>query len=59
MCITEFNQEVYERGVRQEARIEDIENMLKRGKTPEEISDFCGYPLEQVQTVADSMMQCV
>jgi hypothetical protein len=33
MCITEFDKKVYEKGIRQEARNEDIENMLKRGKT--------------------------
>ena len=28
-----------------------IEEMLRRGKRPEEIVDFCGYPIELVRTV--------
>ena len=30
---------------------EMIEEMLRRGKRPEEIVDFCGYPIELVRTV--------
>ena len=30
---------------------EKISEMLSRGKTPEEIADFCGYPLEQILDV--------
>ena len=32
-----------------------ITEMLKKGKTPEAISDFCGYPLEQVLAVKKSL----
>ena len=28
-----------------------IGNMLKKGRTPEEISDFCGIPLDEVKKV--------
>ena len=30
---------------------EKIEAMLRRGKTPEEIADFCGYPMELIRKV--------
>ncbi len=36
---------------RKEAREEGIEDMLRRGKTPEEIADFCGYPMELIRKV--------
>lgn len=38
---------------------EKIEDMLRRGKTVEEIVDFCGYPYEQVKQVEKSLMQTV
>ena len=34
---------------------EKITDMLRRGKTVEEIVDFCGYPDEQVRRIADSV----
>jgi hypothetical protein len=34
---------------------EKISGMLRRGKTPEEIADFCDYPLEQVLEVKERM----
>ncbi len=34
---------------------EKISDMLNRGKTPEEIADFCGYPLEQVLEVKEKL----
>ena len=34
---------------------ERILDMLRRGKTVEEIVDFCGYPYEQVKNVEDSL----
>ncbi len=37
-------------------REEDICKMLKNGKTPEQISDFCGYDLNYVRTVANKFM---
>ena len=30
---------------------EKIAEMLQRGKSPQEIADFCGYTLEQIQEV--------
>ena len=36
-----------------------IAEMLSRGKTPQEIADFCGYPLELVLAVQKSMKEAV
>ena len=35
---------------------EKITYMLRRGKTVEEIVDFCGYPYEQVKEIEDSLL---
>ena len=35
---------------------EKIEEMLQRGKKPEEISDFCGYPIKLIKEVEKSML---
>jgi hypothetical protein len=34
-----------------------VKNMLKKGKTPEEIADLCGYDLDFVNQVAGSLTQ--
>ena len=34
---------------------EKIEEMLRKGKTPEDIVDFCGYPLQLVLEVERNM----
>ncbi len=34
---------------------EKITDMLRRGKTVEEIVEFCNYPNEQVRRIADSV----
>ena len=34
---------------------EKITEMLNRGKTPEQIADFCGYPIDQVMKVFSSL----
>ncbi len=39
---------------RVEGRAEDIRTMLKKGRTPEEIADFCGYDLDEIRTVQES-----
>ena len=41
---------------REEEASERISNMLRRGKTVDEIVDFCGYPKEQVEEVEKAMM---
>lgn len=40
---------------RAEGRVEDIRNMLLKGKTAEQIADFCGYDLNEVKKVEAEM----
>jgi predicted transposase/invertase (TIGR01784 family) len=40
-------------------RTETIKNMISKGKTPEEISDWCGYDLDFVKEVAEGKLQTV
>ncbi len=35
---------------------EKITDMLRRGKTVEEIVDFCGYPYDQVKEIEESLL---
>ena len=63
MCLTEYNeaetmQLFKEEGRaegREEGRAEMIKDMLKRGKTVEEIADFCDYPYEKVREISDRL----
>jgi predicted transposase YdaD len=34
-----------------QGRAEAIERMLQRGRTPEEIAEFCGYDIEMVKDI--------
>ncbi len=43
----------------EEGRNEQIKSMLSRGKTVEQIVEFCGYTYEQVKTVEEGMFQTV
>ena len=67
MCLTEYNEaetmqlfkeegraEGRKEG-REEGRAEMIKDMLKRGKTVEEIVDFCDYPYEKVREISDRL----
>jgi hypothetical protein len=38
-------------------RCETVKRMLRKGKTPEEISDFCDYDLSYVREIEESMLQ--
>lgn len=40
-------------------REDDIVGMLRRGKTVEEIVDFCGYPYDQVKKVENDLLTTV
>ena len=42
---------------RAEGKASMIEAMLRNGKKPEEISDFCGLQLEEIQEIQDRMLQ--
>lgn len=39
-----------------ESRKNDIERMLRSGKSPEQIAEFCGYDLKEVQEVQEQML---
>ena len=41
---------------REERDQEKIREMLDDGKLPEEIAEFCHYPIEQVNSVQNSML---
>ncbi len=36
--------------------VQRIEDMLRRGKTLDEIVDFCGYPYDQVKKVEENLL---
>ena len=40
---------------RAEERMETIERLLKKGKTPEEIHEFMDYPMNEIRKVAKSL----
>jgi hypothetical protein len=40
-------------------RTKTVKNMISKGKTPEEIADLCGYDLNFVNQVAESLTQSV
>ena len=44
-----------EEGIEKEQKSQ-IEKLLKKGKTPEEIVDFCDYPAELVKAVQESLL---
>lgn len=39
-----------------EEKMELITRLLQKGKTVEEISDFCGYDLEEVRRIEESIL---
>jgi hypothetical protein len=43
---------------RTEERSDTIKNMIQKGKTPAEIADWCGYDLDFVNKVAESLANC-
>ena len=59
VLLGEAREEGREEGIKEGGDIRDnerISNMLRRGKTVDEIVDFCGYPKEQVEKVEKSML---
>ena len=72
MCLTEYNQKVFINGIHEEGRAEGlveglakgvakerakvIERMLLAGKTSEEIANFFGYDLAEVEKVEKSLL---
>ena len=59
MWLTEYNEEDVYRHFKEEGREErdkeKIQGMLLKGKLPQEISDFCDYPIALVKEVQESM----
>ena len=64
MCITEFDEKTFIEGIKEEGREEGMEKereslvlkMLKNGKKPKSISDFCDIPLDYVEEVQKRMI---
>ena len=60
MCLTEYDEaetmQMFKEEGREERDTQKIEEMLSRGKTVEEIVDFCGYPYEQVKSVEEDLL---
>ena len=50
------NKEIGRKEGRMEERREKIAEMLRDGRTPQEIADFCKYPIDLVVKVQDSML---
>ena len=49
-------------GIRQGKSLRDsekISEMLKRGKTPEAIEEFCGYPMDQIVGILEELKEGV
>ena len=44
---------------RAEEKREQITAMLKKGKTPEQIAEFCGYPMELISEIETSLKAAV
>lgn len=56
--VEEGIKEGIKQGIKQGISLRDtqkIEEMLRRGKTVQEIADFCNYPYEQVKAVEESL----
>ena len=73
VCITEFDEKTFVDGIKEEGREEGIKEgreegirirdrekisqMLQKGKSPEEIAEFCDYPMELVMEVQNSLFK--
>lgn len=68
MCLTEYNEKVFIDGIHEEGlaeglakgvakeRAEAITKMLRSGKSANQIADFCGYDLAEVEEVEKSLL---
>ena len=63
MSITEYDEaktiELFQKEARDHRDREKITDMLRRGKTVEEIVDFCSYPYDQVKEIEESLLATV
>ena len=57
MSLFEFDAEEHEKAIKQiayeDGRTELILSMFNSGKTPEQISDFCGLDLKEVEKIIE------
>ena len=57
MSLFEFDAEEHEKAIKQiayeDGRAEFILSMFNSGKTPEQISDFCGLDLKEVEKIIE------
>ena len=68
MCLTEFDEKTFVNGIKEEGREEGrkegrmerdkekIAELLRNGKTPQQIADFCSYPMDLIQKVQEEML---
>ncbi len=60
MLLSGFNEEIYEKGLREEGielgKRNMIADMLRNGKDPQSIADFCGISLQLVMDVKNSIV---
>ena len=64
MCITEYNEaetmQMFKEEGRQEGRQEGrkdmILSMLRKGKTPQDIADFCDADLSEIESIQEEML---
>ncbi len=60
MCLTEFDEKTFVNSIKEEGREErdreKIAEILRKGKTPEEIEDFCGYPMKLIEEVQKELL---
>ena len=55
MVLTEFDEKTFVDGIKQESINEHIANMLNKGRTPEQIAEFCGFPMKLVLDVQKNL----
>ena len=67
MVLTEFDEKTFVEGIKQEGREEGLKEgreeeqrelitkMLNKGKTPEQIADFCDYPMKLILEVQSNL----
>ena len=55
VCITEFDEKTFVEGIKEEAIEDMVLKMLKNGKSPKSISNFCDIPLDYVTAIKKKM----
>ena len=60
MCITEYNEaetmQMFKEEGRWEGRKDKILSMLRKGKTPQDIADFCDADLSEIESIQEEML---